>query len=623
MAFSDTDISYIAGLYPVIEYTLKVKTNKEKDFTEVNLVESGFNLERSISSVSSSLSFLTAIRDTDFSIGSQIELWAHLGNNAVQARIFAGFIIEQSQEFPIVSNTALDLTELFRRSCAQIFSQQLAVLAINNASLVQVISAGEGLWGLDASLNPNGFETNGSRRAWALAPVVISDGTTVLPPDSYYTDFSSGLVRIYMQVNNPVLEYCRPLVAGTNDIADILTSLLAYPASDLGPNIETQRLQFDKTGVDLPQAIWHKHSGSVLDAWVQLKRELSDDWFLAYRADTDRYILTTLSATDKHRFKLPSIIKTSQKQNISSYATDVVTTGILDRPVNFACAAIVSDLQESTGDLIRWNGSARDINPGESNLKQRWVDADPNTGFGHSSVSFSAGSWYELAKIDLGTEQFIGGIRITAGNSLNPNALKQDDRNLLPAYKLFGSSDDVDYYPLSAQQPIECLPIETVTISSVLLPKLRYVKVYCRAYCDTNNSTPAVTLNEIGIFEMSAFAAFSQAQKDNEKLPNFYPEQLNEHSLYGRSVIIEQTDTRYGQIAAQKLADKILESYINPTPKIYITTISNPLIELGDTVWLDDINLDYHGRVLVERISLSPALCKIVARAIDFGVNNE
>lgn len=618
MAFCDTDINYVSGLNPLIEYKLKVRKYNQADYIEKSLVESGFSLERAVGQVCSSLQFYTSCPDTDFNIGSEVELWASLGPEQKLDRIFSGFIIEQTREWPVVSNTALDRCEIFRRSTAEILLPQSSATIIENAQLVAITSAGEGLWGLDRNIHPNGFDNQGNRRSWAVAPVVISDAGVQLAPDMYYTDFSSGLIRIYSQVSTPILDYCRPLIEGTNDIKDILTSLITYPQSDCGAGIIQEQIDFSSTGVDLPIAIWRKHNGTIINAWEQLRRELSEDWWLSYRADTDKFYLRKLEASIIPRFKLVNIVKSSLRTNISDIATDVIVTGILDRPDNYACNAYITDLQAGEGEIIRWIGNSRQSNPSGSNILTTWSDANPNTGLGHSSNGYTAGTWYPLLKLDLGSDRMIGELRIAAANSLNPGSLKQDNINLIPAYKLFGSIDDINYFPLCANQPLETLPLESVSISESLMPKLRFIKVIARAYCDTNSSKPSVTLNEIGVFEPSRFASVARAQNTEVKAPYYYPQLLNTLSRYGRSIWIEATGNQYGEIAANKLAQKLLTQMISPFPKIYITTITNPILELGDTVQYKDAQLGYNGRVLIERISLTPELTKIVGKAIDY-----
>lgn len=621
MTFTDAARDALKGALKTVAFRLRLKTRfpESNTFAEFALAAEDFSLTRDAASdaaaLQASLIFADPQMADEYAHGNRVQLFAEvelwcdvvtLAGGVESERLFHGVVTDvRPQDFGI-DIAARDMMEKLARSTCRIDREASFTADLGEQPIYQAPEGDALTYGLDPTRTPDGFSSEGVRRAWREGDIrVFADGAEV-PAVKYYIYADSGLVR-FASAQPGVLTVTgvKCYIEGTNDLSLIIADALTQSWESGGPGVLPGDLDFPFVGVDLNRIRWEVGDGTVAELWKSIRRAIPQNVRLWYESDAGTFELRAVAQAETPPRALFCPVSVATPRSTERIATRVVLAGEKEAPALLSAGATLTDLQTGQGEAFRWDGNAKTFGAGTIDLAR---DGNPNCGFGRHAVPYVY-QFYDFALFDLGLEAdgrppVVGSVVVTAANSLNANSQSLANPNLLFGYEAWGSNDGVAFDFAAPGARIFLRALETGEMK--IERRYRYVKIRVKPAQDDadNGDDPALAANEIRVFGAPKYAVEAKAQGDDPMAPHYYPHLVTKASRLGHVTHYDDMGRILSEFAAEKLAHALLDEYVRLFQQVEFESVCDPTVRLYDTARVVDQVTGRTHDMLVERVTL-------------------
>jgi len=609
-----------------VGYALSVRNSHPQgsEWAEITLASEGFILVRDRREVAASLEFsLPALNQLHFAelepanplaLFSEVKLACEVAGESEV--LFRGYISEIREEGAFLRVFARDrAAKLFRTLCAvELEGATTAPLA--GQSLVPLSDEfDDHTYGFDRLLTPEGFSPGGQRRAWKPGDVRVYDGGEELPPDFYRVYPASGVVKFLDPLpSSPAVSSVCCYIEGTSDAAEAVRQALAYPQEDGGVGAQPEELALPALGIDVHRLLWRRGEGKTADFVEALRRALPRNYALYYDSEQAKYTHCLLEQDTSPARPLINVSSLVRRRSRADVYTRVAVWGVRPNPPNLCLNAVVTDLQEGTGETYEWDGNEKKFGQGSIQLI---TDGANNRGFGRHNAPY-AYQFYDFAKLDLGLDADglpprVSAVEIVAANSKNINSPKSANSKFSYGYEILGSVDDIRYERISPDANLLLPPLAVARLSGLTMERMRYVKIRVKPAKDgvSNESDPGLALNEIRLFGDDRFLVAAAVQGDDPAGEFYFPLLLEKTASAGPQVMLVDTGDSLAETEATKLARDLLSAALCTYMSFEAECIADPTVRLGETVSCVHPVTGIPHTFLVERVELTPARTRV------------
>ncbi len=345
-----------------------------------------------------------------------------------------------------------------------------------------------------------------------------------------------------------------------------------------------------------------------------------NNYYFFYDAEDGKFKHTLISQKPQADREVINVAEFSRLRMRENVFTSVAIRGKRTDPNNLALSATLTDLQASTGEIFRWNGSEKIFGEGSINLTR---DGDDNTDFGRHNVPYQYTFYdfilFELPLDSYGKPPIISAVGITAANSKNVNSQSSSNPKFSYGYEVLGSNNGSNYEPISEQARVLLRPLERVIIPAFEESRYRYIKLRVKPAKDgvSNDNDPGLAVNEVRIYGDDNYLVQVGIQGNDPQGKFYYPELLEKTNGVGFQVLLLDVADKLAEAEAKKLAESILLESLRDYLAYQITSITDPAVKIGQTVSVKHPVTGEMFTFLVERIEIKPTYSKIYGRDLN------